>query len=164
LMIGGGYYVLTGQWVWNVVWASLPYVLGVTTVIFGKHIDKLVIDKAKKIHTLPVLIGEEAARYAVLAMMILPYLLVIYLIAVKYFTPVLLLVFVAVPTFLKMYPQFLKPKPETRPEGFPDGQGGWPLYFAPQGFVNNRAFGAWFMLGLILDVILRVVFPHFWVM
>jgi len=164
LMIGGGYYVLTGQWVWNVVWASLPYVLGVTTVIFGKHIDKLAIDKAKKIHTLPVLIGEKAARYAVLAMMILPYLLVIYLIVVKYFTPVLLLVFLAVPTFLKMYPQFLKPKPEQRPEGFPDGQGGWPLYFAPQGFVNNRAFGTWFMLGLILDVILRVVFPHFWVM
>jgi 1,4-dihydroxy-2-naphthoate octaprenyltransferase len=164
LMIGGGYYVLTGRWVWNVVWASLPYVLGVTTVIFGKHIDKLAIDKAKKIHTLPVLIGEKAARYAVLAMMILPYLLIIYLILVKYFTPVLLLVFVAVPTFLKMYPQFLKPKPEQRPEGFPDGQGGWPLYFAPQGFVNNRAFGTWFMLGLILDVILRVVFPLFWVM
>ncbi|MDI6769667.1 MAG: prenyltransferase [Anaerolineales bacterium] len=164
LMIGGGYYVLTQNWSWNVVWASLPYVLGVTTVIFGKHIDKLAIDKAKKIHTLPVLIGEKAARYAVLAMMILPYLLVVYLIAIRYFTPVLLLVFVAVSTFLKMYPQFLKPKPETRPEGFPDGQGGWPLYFAPIGFVNNRAFGTWFMLGLILDVILRVVFPHFWVM
>jgi 1,4-dihydroxy-2-naphthoate octaprenyltransferase len=161
LMIGGGYYVLTGQWVWNVVWASLPYVLGVTTVIFGKHIDKFMIDKAKKIHTLPVLIGEKAARYAVLAMMALPYLLVIYLIAIKYFTPVLLLVFAAVPTFLKMYPQFLQPKPEQRPEGFPDGQGGWPLYFAPQGFVNNRAFGTWFMLGLILDVIIRLVLPNF---
>ena len=41
LMIGGGYYVLTQTWSWNVVVASLPYVLGVTTVIFGKHIDKL---------------------------------------------------------------------------------------------------------------------------
>jgi 1,4-dihydroxy-2-naphthoate octaprenyltransferase len=154
LMIGGGYYVLTGHWVWNVVWASLPYVLGVTTVIFGKHIDKLLVDKAKKIFTVPVLIGEKAARYAVL---------VLYLIAIKYFTPVLLLVFLAVPTFLKLYPQFLKPKPETRPEGFPDGQGGWPLYFCPQGFVNNRAFGMWFMLGLILDVVLRLVLPHFWI-
>jgi 1,4-dihydroxy-2-naphthoate octaprenyltransferase len=163
LMIGGGYYVLTGQWVWNVVWASLPYVLGVTTVIFGKHIDKLAIDKAKKIHTLPVLIGEKAARYAVLAMMILPYLLVLYLIAIQYFTPVLLVVFVALPTFLKLYPQFLKPKPETRPADFPEGQGGWPLYFAPIGFVNNRKFGTWFMLGLILDVIIRLVFPNFWV-
>jgi 1,4-dihydroxy-2-naphthoate polyprenyltransferase len=162
LMIGGGYYVLTGVWNWTVVWASLPYVLGVTTVIFGKHIDKLLVDKAKKIFTLPVLIGEKAARLAVLAMMALPYLLVVTLIALRYFTPVLLLVFLALPTFLKLYPQFLKPKPETRPADFPDGQGGWPLYFAPQAFINNRAFGMWFMLGLILDVVLRLVLPHFW--
>lgn len=164
LMIGGGYYVLTGVWNWNVTWASLPYVLGVTTVIFGKHIDKRSIDKAKKIFTLPVVIGEKAARYTVLAMMVAPYLLVAAMVAMKYFTPVMLIVFLAVPTFLKLYPQFLKPKPETRPEGFPDGQGGWPLYFAPQAFVNNRAFGMWFMLGLIVDVVLRLVFPTFWVM
>jgi 1,4-dihydroxy-2-naphthoate octaprenyltransferase len=162
LMIGGGYYVLTGVWNWTVVWASLPYVLGVTTVIFGKHIDKIRVDKAKKIFTLPVLIGEKVGRYAVLAMMALPYLLVVTLIATRYFTPVLLLVFLAVPTFLKLYPQFLKPRPETRPEGFPEGQGGWPLYFAPQAFLNNRAFGMWFMLGLILDVVLRLVLPAFW--
>ncbi len=163
LMIGGGYYVLAGSWNWNVVWASLPYVLGVTTVIFGKHIDKREIDKAKKIYTLPVVIGEKAARYAVLAMMVAPYLLVLYLIVVRYFTPVMLLVFLAVPQFLKIYPQFLRPKPETRPEGFPEGQGGWPLYFAPQAFVNNRAFGMWFMLGLIADIVLRLVLPNFWV-
>ncbi len=162
LMIGGGYYVLTGQWVWNVVWASLPYVLGVTTVIFGKHIDKYLVDKVKKIFTLPVVIGEKASRYAILGMMILPYIIVIYLIVIRYFTPVLLLVALAIPTLLKLYPQFLKPKPEQRPADFPDGQGGWPLYFAPQAFVNNRAFGMWFMLGLILDVILRTVFPGFW--
>jgi 1,4-dihydroxy-2-naphthoate octaprenyltransferase len=100
----------------------------------------------------------------VLAMMALPYLLVPVLIILRYFTPVLLLVFLALPTFLKVYPQFLKPKPETRPADFPEGEGGWPLYFAPQGFINNRAFGMWFMLGLILDVVLRLVFPHFWVM
>lgn len=164
LMIGGGYYVLTGVWNWNVIWASLPYVLGVTTVIFGKHIDKLLVDKGKKIFTLPVFIGEKAARYAVLAMMILPYFLVIALIVLRYFTPVLLLVFLAVPTLLKLYPQFLKPKPENRPEDFPEGEGGWPLFFAPQAFFNNRAFGLWFMLGLIADVVIRLVVPNFWVM
>ncbi len=163
LMIGGGYYVLTHLWSWNVILASLPYVLGVTTVIFGKHIDKLLIDKSKKIFTLPVLIGEKAARYAVIAMMGLPYLLVVGLIITHYFTPVLLLVLVSVPTFLKMVPQFMKPKPENCPPGFPEGQGGWPLYFAPQAFVNNRSFGTWFMLGMVLDVIIRVLFPHFWV-
>ena len=162
LMIGGGYFVLTKQWSWNVVWASMPYVLGVTTVIFGKHIDKIQVDKAKKIFTLPVIIGEKAARLIVMCMMVFPYLFVVILIANKYFTPVMLLVVMAFPTFLKVYPQLIKPRPEQKPEGFPEGQGGWPLYFAPQAFVNNRAFGMWFMLALVLDVIIRVAFPLFW--
>ena len=164
LMIGGGYYVLAHRWDWNVVIASLPYVLGVTTVIFGKHIDKLSIDKAKRIFTVPVLLGERAARYAVLSMMILPYLITAYLIATRFFTPVMLLVLLAIPTFVKTYPAFLKPKPAVRPEGFADGQGGWPLYFAPLGFVNNRAFGMYFLLGLMLDTALRLLpaTANFW--
>src|SRR5512147_974463 len=153
LMIGGGYYVLTQQWNWNVVLASLPYVLGVTTVIFGKHIDKLDMDKAKEIHTLPVIIGEKASRYAVLAMMIAPYLFTLYLILIKFFTPVMLIVFLALPTFVQIYPKFLQPKPETRPEG----QIGWPLYFVGYAFVNNRKFGSLFMLGLFIDVVLRLL-------
>jgi 1,4-dihydroxy-2-naphthoate octaprenyltransferase len=153
LMIGGGYYVLTHQWNWNVVIASLPYVLGVTTVIFGKHIDKLDMDKKKGIHTLPVVVGEKASRYAVLAMMIAPYLFTLYLIAVKFFTPVMLIVFLAIPTFLQIYPRFLKPKPTDRPEG----QIGWPLYFVGYAFINNRKFGSLFMFGLLIDVFLRVL-------
>jgi 1,4-dihydroxy-2-naphthoate octaprenyltransferase len=153
LMIGGGYYVLTHQWNWFVVLASLPYVLGVTTVIFGKHIDKLEMDTAKGIHTLPVVIGEKASRYAVLAMMVAPYLFTLYLIAVKFFTPVMLIVFLALPTFLQIYPKFLSPKPQTRPEG----QIGWPLYFVGYAFVNNRKFGSLFMFGLLIDVFLRVI-------
>jgi 1,4-dihydroxy-2-naphthoate polyprenyltransferase len=160
LMIGGGYYVLTQGWNWFVVIASLPYVLGVTTVIFGKHIDKLDMDKKKGIHTLPVVIGEKASRYAVLAMMIAPYLFTLYLIAARFFTPVLLIVFLALPTFLKIYPVFLKPKPETRPEG----QIGWPLYFVGYAFVNNRKFGSLFMFGLLIDVVIRLlpITQNFW--
>ncbi len=162
LMIGGGYYVLSGQWDWNVVWASVPYYFGVTTVIFGKHIDKIEVDKAKKIFTLPVILGEKASRYAVIAMMILPYLLVLGMIALRYFTPILLLVLFAIPTLRQTLPNFLKPRPATRPEGFPDGQGGWPLFFAPLAFANNRAFGGLFMLAFLLDVAIRVFFPAFW--
>jgi len=72
LMIGGGYYVLAHQWDWNVVWASIPYYFGVTTVIFGKHIDKLKVDQEKGIHTLPVLLGETASRFTVIGMMVAP--------------------------------------------------------------------------------------------
>lgn len=157
LMIGGGYYVLAHEWNWSVTIASLPYVLGVTTVIFGKHIDKISVDTAKKIHTLPVVIGEKAARYAVMAMMILPYLFTGYLILAKFFTPVMLIVLFAIPTLRTSLPPLTQPKPESRPEGFPDGQGGWPLYFAPIAFLNNRKFGSLFMLGLLLDVALRLL-------
>ncbi len=164
LMIGGGYYVLAHTWSWEVIIASLPYVLGVTTVIFGKHIDKFNIDKSKKIYTLPVVIGEKAARYSVLTMMILPYLFTFYLIATKFFTPIMLIVLLAIPTFRQVYPALLKPKPETRPEGFPDGQGGWPLFFAPLSFQNNRKFGSLFMFGLLIDVALRLILltQNFW--
>jgi 1,4-dihydroxy-2-naphthoate octaprenyltransferase len=160
LMIGGGYYVLTQAWNWFVVIASLPYVLGVTTVIFGKHIDKLDMDLKKGIHTLPVVIGEKASRYAVLGMMIVPYLITLYLVFVRFFTPVMLIVFLALPSFLKIYPVFLKPKPDTRPEG----SRGWPLYFVGYAFYNNRTFGSLFMFGLLLDVALRLMplTQNFW--
>ena len=119
LMIGGGYYVLAHQWNWNVVIASIPYVLGVTTVIFGKHIDKQKIDKEKRIFTVPVLIGEKISRYTVLAMMILPYLFTGYLIVTKFFTPIMAIVLLAVPTFLQTYPALLKPKPGLVPKVSP---------------------------------------------
>ena len=59
LMIGGTYFVTTGQlpaWVWA---ASLPYAILVTTVLFGKHVDKLPADSAKGIHTLPVMDNDQ---------------------------------------------------------------------------------------------------------
>jgi len=162
LMIGGGYYVLAHHWDWNVVWASIPYYFGVTTVIFGKHIDKIKVDQAKGIYTLPVLLGETASRLAVIGMMVAPYLLVLGMIALKYFTPVMLVVLLALPALKETLPHFLKPRPETRPDWFPDGQGGWPLFFAPLAFRNNRAFGGLFMLGLLVDVLLRIYLPGFW--
>jgi 1,4-dihydroxy-2-naphthoate octaprenyltransferase len=85
LMIGGGYFVITGVWDWNVVIASLPYALGVTGVIFGKHIDKYEMDKAKGIHTLPVLLGESLSRYTVIGMLVIQYLSVLYLIVSGFF-------------------------------------------------------------------------------
>jgi 1,4-dihydroxy-2-naphthoate octaprenyltransferase len=158
LMIGGGHYILTQNWDWFVVVASLPYVLGVTTVIFGKHIDKLDMDREKGIHTLPVVIGEKASRYAVLGMMVVPYLITLYLVFARFFTPVMLIVFFAFPAFMKIYPIFMKPKPEEPPEG----QIGWPLYFVGYAFYNNRRFGSLFMLGLFVDVLLRIFLPAFW--
>jgi 1,4-dihydroxy-2-naphthoate octaprenyltransferase len=154
LMIGGGYYVIAGNWDWNVVLGSLPYALGVTGVIFGKHIDKFEVDKAKRIHTLPVVIGETASRYILIGMLVLQYLLTIYLVATGFFTLVMLIVAVAIPTFLKIWPMLRKPKPKEKPADYPDV---WPNYFVAGAFVHNRKFGVWFMLGLIVDTVIKTL-------
>ncbi len=162
LMIGGGYYVIVHTWDWNVVWAGLIYALGVTTVIFGKHIDKLPSDLEKNIRTLPVLIGEKSARYVVIAMMILPFVLTVYLVVTKYFTPFAMLTLLAIPMLRRVLPALMQPKPTERPTDFPEGQGGWPLYFAPLAFWFNRSLGSYFILGLLADVLTRILFPTFW--
>jgi 1,4-dihydroxy-2-naphthoate octaprenyltransferase len=155
LMIGGGYYVITRVWDWNVAIASLVYALSVTTVIFGKHIDKLEVDRQKNIHTLPSLLGEKTSRMAVLGMMLFSFGLIVYLVVTRYFTPVVLITVLALPRFRQILPAFLQPKPAVRPENFPNGQGGWPLYFAPLAFWYTRTFGSFFFLGLLADVILK---------
>jgi 1,4-dihydroxy-2-naphthoate octaprenyltransferase len=155
LMIGGGYYVITGQWDWNVILASMPYALGVTGVIFGKHIDKYEMDKARRIHTLPVLLGEKASRSVMVGMLVLQYLAVIFLVITGFFTPILLVVLLAIPEFLRIWPILQKPKPSEKPADFPDV---WPNYFVAAGFVHNRRFGMLFLLGLLVDAAIKVWF------
>ena len=106
---------------------------------------------------MPVLIGESAARYAILLMMVLPYVITAYLIASEVLHARRRHCVAGSARLPEDRPRLLKPKPETRPEGFPDGQGGWPLYFAPLAFVNNRAFGIRFLLAVILDAALRLM-------
>jgi len=154
LMIGGGYYVMSGSWDWNVVLGSLPYALGVTGVIFGKHIDKYGVDKAKGIHTLPVVIGETPSRYILIGVLALQYLLTIYLMITGFFTLVMVAVVVAIPTFRQIWPILKQPKPAEKPADYPDV---WPNYFVAAAFVHNRKFGVWFMLGLIVDTIIKVL-------
>lgn len=154
LMIGGGYYAITGQWDWNVVIAGLPYALGVTGVIFGKHIDKYAMDKERRIHTLPVVIGEAPSRYLMLVMFFLQYLTVIYLVATGFFSPLLLVVVLALRTLRMIFPMFLAPKPDEKPADYPDV---WPNYFVAAAFVHNRSFGVWFLLGLIADTLLKLI-------
>lgn len=154
LMVGGGYYVITGNWDWNVVWASLTYALGPTTVLFGKHIDKLVADKAKKIHTMPVILGEKAARYTVLGMIAIQYLTIIALVITGFFTPVMLVVLAALTAIPRVWAMYKNPKPEDRPEEYDPSI--WPLWFSAISFYHNRRYGMFLMLGLILEVAMRL--------
>lgn len=154
LMIGGGYFVITGQWDWNVALAGLPYALGPTTVIFGKHIDKLREDKAKGIHTLPVIIGETAARYSVLVMMALQYLLVIALVISGFFTPAMLIVLVGLLQNRWVWGMLTRPKPAQPPAV---DRTGWPMWFVSMVFIHNRTYGMLFLVGLIIDTIIKRV-------
>jgi 1,4-dihydroxy-2-naphthoate octaprenyltransferase len=150
LMVGGGYYAITGEWSTPVAVASLAYALGPTAVLFGKHIDKLAEDRAKKIHTLPVILGEAAARWSVLGMLAAQLALVVALVASGFFRPGLLLALAAAPALRGVYRVLSRPRPSAPPPGLPAGV--WPLYCVAAAFSYNRKFGMWFLLGLLLDV------------
>jgi 1,4-dihydroxy-2-naphthoate polyprenyltransferase len=153
LMIGGGYYTITGEWNADVVLAGLPYALGTTAIIFGKHIDKLEADREKGIRTLPVLLGEKVARYAVLGTMVLQYLLIAYLVLTGFFTPIMLVVFLSLYGFFKLIvPVYRSPRPATMPEEYRADV--WPLWYVAFAFLHNRRFGALFVLGLVVEVVL----------
>ena len=152
LMVGGGYYVITGEWSNHVAVASLAYALGPTAVLFGKHIDKLDADRGKKIRTMPVLLGEKASRYTVLGMLVAQLGVVAYLVAVGYFTPAMLIPFAAAPSLKRVYDTYKHPRPLEPPPTLPKGV--WPLYFVAVTFWYNRRFGMYFLIGLIGDIVL----------
>jgi 1,4-dihydroxy-2-naphthoate octaprenyltransferase len=152
LMVGGGYYTITGEWSTPVAIASLAYALGPTAVLFGKHIDKLAEDRAKKIYTLPVILGEAAARWTVLGMLAAQLALVVGLVASGFFHPVLLLALAAAPALRGVYAVLSRPRPSAPPPRLPAGV--WPLYFVAAVFAYNRRFGTWFLVALLLDVAL----------
>lgn len=156
LMVGGSYFISSGSWSWEAVTASLPYALGVTSVLLGKHIDKYEFDRGKGIRTLPVLLGEKGARILTIIIMLFQYLLTAYLVAVGSFLPVLLLVFLVFPSFLKVFRIYIREKPREMPEGYREDV--WPLWFVAGAFWHNRRFGIVYLLALIVDIILTKSF------
>ena len=151
LMVGGGYFIMTGEWSNNVAVASIAYALGPTAVLFGKHIDKLDADRDKGIRTLPVILGERNSRYAVCAMLVAQFVVIAYLIAVGYFSLALLASVIAAPSLRRVFSVFRNPRPEEPPE---EARGVWPLWFVGIAFWYTRRFGMYFLAGLVLDIVL----------
>lgn len=158
LMIAGGHYAITGTWNWGTVWASLPYGIGVTAVILGKHLDKRDEDKAKKIHTLPTLMSEKTGRSIVLILFALMYILPIAFIFLlpQYFSWLMVLVLFT-PLFLKkserqfIWNAFTHPRPTSAPEGT---ESFWPLWFVGAGMIHTRLYGGVLVLAMVLQTIL----------
>lgn len=153
LMIGGTYYVITGQWSNQVALASLVYALGPTAVLFGKHIDKIDDDTAKKIRTMPVLLGQRWARGVAFSMFVAQYALLLYLFAVGYWGWPLLLTLGALPSLITVYRMFAASRPTEPPPEFPKNV--WPLWYVAAAFWFTRRFGLIFVLALLLDTVLR---------
>jgi 1,4-dihydroxy-2-naphthoate octaprenyltransferase len=159
LMIGGVYFVLTGLWDWMVVLASIPVGLNVVTINLGKHTDKLYEDKAKRVRTLPVLIGEPAARFVTITAIVLSYLIMLYLIFfTRFYSPIMLLIFVAFKPAQLAIQRLSRPRPLEAPVGYPI----WPRWFSTVCFVHNRVFSNYFVFALIVETVIRTIFPTFW--
>jgi 1,4-dihydroxy-2-naphthoate octaprenyltransferase len=155
LMVAGTFFVATGElpaWVWL---ASLPYAILVTTVLFGKHIDKIGADAALGIRTLPVILGESLARRVAQILMVAFYPIVIGAALVGFIGPWVALVLLGVPRLLEVLRTFSAQKPDAPPPGYPT----WPLWFVAAAFVHTRRAGALLILGLFLNALLPIRLP-----
>jgi len=160
IMIAGVYFVLSGQWNWNVVLAGIPYGLGVASINIAKHIDKRDDDKARGVGTFPVRAGEAFARRTDQFSLIMIYVVILYLVfATRYFTPAMLIVFLAYKDVLTFFKVLNYPKPAQAPE---EAKAFWPVWFSGFAFQHNRQFGGYILMGLIIDALLRIYLPGFW--
>ncbi|MCB1702557.1 MAG: prenyltransferase [Pseudomonadales bacterium] len=153
LMVGGTYYVLAGAWSWDVAWLSLVFALGPTTVLFGKHTDKLEADKSKGVNTLPVILGEQRSRRCILAMMGAQYALCIILVLGGSFSWMLLLALLSMRNWPRLQRVYSHVKPQHRPADYPKEV--WPLWFSAHAFRHTRQFTSLFLAGVVLDTLFR---------
>ena len=155
LMVVGTFFVATGEipgWVWI---ASLPYAILVTTVLFGKHIDKIEADRKKSVRTMPVLLGERRARLVAQALMIAFYPIVVGAALAGWIGPWVALVVLGLPKLASTLRTYSQPRPETPPHSYV----GWPLWFVGASFVHTRRAGALLIVGLLLNAFVPIHLP-----
>ena len=155
LMVAGTFFVATGAlpgWVWI---ASLPYAILVTTVLFGKHIDKIDADRAKGVRTLPVILGERRARLVARVLMVAFYPIVVGAALVGWIGPWVALVLLGLPRLVQVLRTFSEPRPESPPHSYV----GWPLWFVGGAFIHTRRAGGLLVLGLLLNALLPIRLP-----
>ena len=145
LMIGGGYAMITGHVSVNSLLSAIPYGLGCMSILVGKHIDQRSFDISKGIRTLPVIIGETAARKLNVFLLASMYVLIAALIVLGRLTPFALLVLIALPRAWHAIVVLQHTKPAEAPAGYV----GWPLWYHRVSLMHNRQFGWLYILGLL---------------
>ena len=152
LMVGGTFFVLSGILPLWVVVASIPYAVSVTTVLFGKHIDKIDYDTPLGVKTVPVLLGEATTKTVLKALIVIAYLAVAGLVLTKFLPLWSLISLLALPQASRLFSVLSKPKPKERPADAVM----WPIWYLGFVFGHNRRFGALYVLGLVLGVLIPI--------
>jgi 1,4-dihydroxy-2-naphthoate octaprenyltransferase len=142
LMVGGGFAMIAGHLSADAMLAALPYGLGVMTILMGKHIDQIDFDSRKGIRTLPVLIGERAARALIIAAICAIYAIVAVLIGLGRLTPFAAAIMLALPRAVHAVRIMSRPRPPSPPDGYV----GWPLWYHRACLAHSRVLG-WAYIG-----------------
>ena len=162
VLIPGMYTVLAGEIpsnLFNIVLAGMAFGFGFGSFNFGKHIDKIEADEKKGVGSLPVRLGERGARMVNIFTVVLSYALVLYLVFVaRFFTPTVLLVFLAAGRGWRVVKLLSEPRPKEAPPGFAL----WPRWFSTPQLLHIRLWGGLYVLGIVLDILLRNTIPAFW--
>jgi 1,4-dihydroxy-2-naphthoate octaprenyltransferase len=149
LMVGGTYLSATGHLPWQVIVASIPYGLLCTTVLMGKHVDKIPYDEPAGTRTLPVILGEHRAKRATLALLAAFYVTVGVGIGVQALPWMTAIVVLALPRLGQVWKAFQAPPPAEPPKHYPI----WPLWYAAAAFLHVRRAGALLVLGLLVSAV-----------
>jgi 1,4-dihydroxy-2-naphthoate octaprenyltransferase len=150
LMVGGGYFVISGQLSVAPFLVSIPYGLGVASILIGKHIDQRAFDLAHGLRTLPVVLGERWARALNEAVVALMYVVVALLAATGTVSLLVVVVVLALPRAVHAIRLMGRPRPAEPPAAYV----GWPLWYHRACLVHNRLFGWLFIIGLAAGSIL----------
>jgi hypothetical protein len=85
--------------------------------------------------------------------------IVLYLVFVaRFFSPTVLLVFLAAGRGWNVIMLLSQSRPKEAPAGFAL----WPRWFSTPQLMHIRLFGALYILGILLDIVLRRAIPGFW--
>ncbi|MCX7734967.1 MAG: prenyltransferase [bacterium] len=152
IMICGTFFVITGEFDWMVLLASVPYGITASLVLFGKHLDKLEQDKQKRAYTLPVILGEDKTKKLCKILIFVPYIVALTLafLSQKYG---FLMALISFPRALSLFGGLDIPKPKDvseTPDLYPKKF--WPMWYVGATFIFNVDFSISYIIALIVSL------------
>lgn len=148
LMVGGVYWVVSGDWGPDVALLSILFGLGPTVVVLAKHADKRRDDAARGVRTLAVLLGPRWAPWCTAALALVQ---IVWGVGWAWGAGrwAYLTLLAALPALLSLLVICVRQRPSARPGRFPRDV--WPLWYTAAGFRFARASGAALVAGALLD-------------